>query len=121
MNKKEETNARLRYIRALERFSKTVVSYLSKAQEITKEGYDKKIANALKLLERTQKMPLYKSELQELEQLRAKMRSKIFSAEKIEEIKKDILYSANQLEKSRNFKRYKKPKHSKSTLDEWEN
>ncbi len=120
MNKKEESAARLRYIRALERFSKAIVSYLSKAEDISKEGYAKKIKNAAKLLERAQKMPLYKGELQELEKLVAKMRGYVDAENEIEEIKKDVLYSANQLEKSKNFKRYKKPKHSKSELEEWE-
>ena len=120
MNKKEENAARLRYIRALERFSKGIVSYLSKSDALSKEGYAKKIANGLKLLERAQKMPLYKGELQELEKLVDKMRSYVESETAIDDIKKDILYSANQLEKSKNFKRYKKPKHSKNDLDEWE-
>ena len=120
MNKKEENAARLRYVRALERFSKGIISYLSKSDTLSKEGYAKKVANGSKLLDRAQKMPLYKGELQELEKLVDKMRSYIHSEAKIEDVKKDILYSANQLEKSKNFKKYKKPKHSKSDLDEWE-
>ncbi len=119
MNKKEENAARLRYIRALERFSKGIVSYLSKVEEITKEGYEKKIKNAQTLLQRATKMPLYKGELQELEKLVDKMQQYANENDKeIEEIKKDLLYSANQLEKSKNFKKYKKPKHSKSAFDE---
>ena len=120
MNKKEENTARLRYIRALERFSKGIVSYLSKSEALSKEGYAKKVANGLKLLERAQKMPLYKGELQDLEKLTEKMRGYVQSEVNIEDIKKDVLYSANQLEKSKNFKKYKKPKHSKSDLDGWE-
>ena len=120
MNKKEQNAARLRYIRALERFSKSIVSYLSKAQNITKEGYAKKVANASKLLDRAQKTPLYKGELQDLEKIVQKMRSSATSEDEMEEIKKEILYSVNQLEKSRNFKKYKKPKHAKGALEEWE-
>ena len=120
MNKKEENAARLRYVRALERFSKGIVAYLSKSAELSKEGYAKKVANGLKLLDRAQKIPLYKGELQELEKLVDKMRGYAQSETDIEDIKKDVLYSANQLEKSKNFKKYKKPKHSKSDLEEWE-
>ncbi len=120
MNKKEENAARLRYIRALERFSKGIVSYLSKSDALSKEGYVKKIANGSKLLDRAQKVPLYKGELQDLERLVEKMREYSQSEKEIEEIKKEILYNANQLEKSKNFKKYKKPKHSKKNLEEWE-
>jgi len=31
-----------------------------------------------------------------------------------------LLYSANQLEKSKNAKKYKKEKHSRSKFEEWE-
>ncbi len=120
MNKKEESAARLRYIRALERFSQGIVSYLSKSESLSKEGYAKKVAKGSKLLDRTQKVVLYKGELQDLQKLVDKMCAYVQSDKEIEEIKKDILYSANQLEKSKNFKRYKKPKHSKNDLEEWE-
>ena len=121
MNKKEENAARIRYIRALERFSKSIVSYLSKVETATKEGYIKKIKNASKLLDRAVAVTLYKGEFQDLEKLVNTMR--IFASDdskQIEDIKKEVLYAANQLEKSKNFKKYKKPKHAKGALDEWE-
>ena len=120
MNKKEENAARLRYIRVLERFSKGIVAYLSKSDALSKEGYAKKVANGAKLLDRAQKVSLYKGELQDLEKLVEKMRGYVQSESDIEDIKKDVLYSVNQLEKSKNFKKYKKPKHSKSDWQEWE-
>ena len=120
MNKKEENAARLRYIRALERFAKGIVSYLSKSDALSIEGYARKVANGSKLLDRAQKVALYKGELQDLEKLVEKMRGYAYSETEIEDIKKDVLYSANQLEKSKNFKKYKKPKHSKSDWQEWE-
>ncbi len=121
MNKKEENAVRVRYVRALERFSKSIVSYLSKVESATKEGYAKKVKNASKLLDRAMRIALYKGELQDLEKLVEKMRLYASNEEKeIEDIKKEILYAANQLEKSKNFKKYKKPKHAKGALDEWE-
>jgi len=120
MNKKEQNAIRLRYIRALERFSKGILSYLAKSDTLSKEGYKKKVENGLKLLNRAQKAPLYKGELQDLERLVIKICDYANGSSEIEEIKKDILYSANQLEKSKNFKKYKKPKHSKRGLEEWE-
>jgi len=64
-----ENASRLRYIRALERFHKSIISYLSNAPDLTKEGYSKKIKNALKLLNRVEAVALYKGELQDLEKL----------------------------------------------------
>lgn len=111
---------RLRYIRALERFSKGIISYLSNTAELTHEGYDKKITNSLKLLERVEAADLYKGELKDLETLVKKMISYKESQEDIENIKEELLYSANQLEKSKNARRYKKDKHSNSKYSEWE-
>ena len=120
-SKKAIDNAnRLRYIRALERFHKSVVSYLSNNSEVTKERYDKKIDNALKLYNRVDEVPLYKRELQELQKLVKKMIDYKESQEEIQKIQDDLLYSSNQLDKSKNARRYKKEKHSKSKFEEWD-
>jgi len=115
-----ENSNRLRYVRALQRFQKSVLSYLSNSEELTKEKYDKKIDNALKLLNRVEPSQLYKGELQELENHVKKMIAFKESECSSEEIKADLLYSANQLEKSKNAKKYKKEKHSRSKFEEWE-
>ena len=115
-----ENSNRLRYVRALQRFHKSVLSYLSNSDELTKEKYDKKIDNSLKLLKRVEESQLYKGELQELQTLVKKMIEYKNSDEDIENIKDEILYSVNQLEKSKNARRYKKDKHSKSKYDDWE-
>ncbi len=120
MGKKEQDAKRLRYIRALERFTKSITNYLFKSQNLNKEGFIKKVANAKKLLDRAEVVALYKEEYKALEQLTQNILSYQESDEAIEDIKKDILYRANQIEKSKNFKKYKKPKHSKSALDEWD-
>jgi len=51
---------RLRYIRALERFHKSIISYLMNTPELSKKGFIKKIDNALKLLNRIDEIDLYK-------------------------------------------------------------
>ncbi len=109
---------RLRYIRALERFHKGMVSYLMNTEELTHKGFNKKIENSLKLLNRTQEMALYKGELQDLQKLVKKMISYKESDEDVENIKEELLYSSNQLDKSKNAKRYKKDKHTNSKSDE---
>ncbi|MEN4053570.1 MULTISPECIES: hypothetical protein [Sulfurimonas] len=115
-----ENSNRLRYVRALERFHKSITSYLSNTPELTKERYNKKIDNALKVYNRVDEIALYKGELQDLQKLVKKMIAYKESDETIENIKEDLLYSSNQLDKSKNARRYKKDKHSKAKYEEWE-
>ena len=115
-----ENSNRLRYIRALERFHKSLISYLMNTSDLTMERFVKKIENALKVLKRVEEVALYKGELQDLQKLVKKIIAFKDSEKSIEEIKDDILYSSNQLDKSKNAKRYKKDKHTNSKYDEWE-
>ena len=115
-----ENSNRLRYVRALERFYKSVLAYLSTTQELTSESYNKKITNSLKILQRVEEVALYKGDLQDLQKLVKKMISYKDSDKDINEIKEDILYASNQLDKTKNARRYKKDKHSQSKYDDWE-
>jgi len=115
-----ENATRLRYVRALERFHKGIVSYLSTASNISKEGYDKKIENSLKVLQRVDEIALYKGELQDLQKLVKKIIAYKDSDKDVTDIKEEILYESNQLDKSKNARRYKKDKHSNSKYEEWE-
>lgn len=115
-----ESSTRLRYIRALERFHKGIISYLSNTPELKKEGFDKKIDNSLKLLNRVEEIALYKGELQDLQKLVKKIISYKDSQNNIQEIKDDILYGSNQLDKSKNARRYKKDKHTSDKYQDWE-
>ena len=120
-SKKVVDNAtRLRYIRALERFHKSMISYLLNTSELTHKGFNKKLVNALKLLNRIDEIPLYKGELQELQKLVKKITTYKDSEKEIQEIKDEITYASNQLDKSKNAKRYKKDKHNSSQFDDWE-
>jgi len=111
---------RLRYIRALERFHKSIISYLMNTPELTHKGFNKKLDNALKLLNRIDEIPLYKGELQELQKLVKKIITYKESEKEVSEIKDEIIYASNQLDKSKNAKRYKKDKHTSSQFDDWE-
>ncbi len=111
---------RLRYIRALERFHKSIISYLLNTPELSKKGFHKKIENALKLLNRIDEIDLYKGELKDLQNLVKKIASLKDSDKEIEDIKEEIIYSSNQLDKNRNAKRYKKDKHINSKYSDWE-
>lgn len=120
-SKKAIDNAhRLRYIRALERFHKGIVSYLMNTPELTHKGFDKKIENSLKLLNRIEEIDLYKGELKDLQILVKKMISYKDSSEDMENIKDDLIHNSNLLDKSKNARRYKKDKHANAKFDEWE-
>jgi len=111
---------RLRYIRALERFHKGMISYLMNTPELTHKSFNKKIDNSLKLLNRIDEVDLYKGELKDLQILVKKMIGYKDSQEDIENIKEELLHSSNQLDKNKNARRYKKDKHSNAMFDEWE-
>lgn len=118
-NKAIENSNRLRYIRGLERFHKSIISYLLNTPELKKEGYLKKIDNALKVLQRVQEVALYKGELQDLQTLVKKIIFLKESDKDIEDIKDEVLYASNQLDKNKNARRYKKDKHVNSKYDDW--
>lgn len=111
---------RLRYIRALERFHKSMISYLMNTPELSIKGFQKKLDNALKLLNRIEEIDLYKGELKDLQNLVKKITALKESEKSIEDIKDEILYNSNQLDKNKNAKRYKKDKHTSTKYSDWE-
>ena len=119
-SKKIENTQRLRYIRVLERFSSSIVNYLFKSEEVSKEVFDKKVDNNKKYLDRVEAIALYKGEYSDLEKLVEKIVAYRNSEEDIETIKDDVLYSSNQIEKSMNRRRYKKDKHAGDKFKEWD-
>lgn len=119
-NKREDNTKRLRYIRVLERFTSSITNYLTKVDEPTKEVFDKKVDNNRRYLDRIEKIALYKGEFNDLEKLVEKIIAFRDSEEDINEIKRVVLYSANQIEKSVNQRQYKKDKHTSSQFKDWE-
>lgn len=115
-----DNSNRLRYIRALERFHKSINSYLANSDDLSKEKFVKKVENGLKLLNKVEEVQLYKGELQDLESLVKKIIAYKQSDLDIEKIKEDVTYTSNQIEKSKNARRYKKDKHSQSKYKDWE-
>lgn len=115
-----DNSNRLRYIRALERFHKSINSYLANSDHLSKEKFVKKVENGLKLLNKVEEVQLYKGELQDLESLVKKIIAYKQSDLDIEKIKEDVTYTSNQIEKSKNARKYKKDKHSQSKYKDWE-
>ncbi len=111
---------RLRYIRALERFHKSITGFLSTNADISKESYTKKIDANLKMLQRVEEVALYKGDLQDLQKLIKKAVEFQASDKDMDEIKDEILYASNQLDKTKNARRYKKDKYSQSKYSDWE-
>ena len=119
MSNKIESSIRLKYIRVLERFLKSVVAYLSIPEGVTKEGFNKKIENNLKYFQKTQSVALYKGEFSDLESLVKEIIAKANNDDSIEELKNEILYKSNKLEKTKNNRKYKKDKHKAEKFNEW--
>ncbi len=117
---KADNAKRLRYIRILERFSQSIITYLFKSDTLSKEVYDKKVDSNIRYLERTEAVPLYKSDYSDLEALIHKMIAYRNGESDMEEIKTELLYQANQIEKSMNRRRYKKDKHGSDMFKDWE-
>jgi len=115
-----ENSTRLRYIRSLERFHKSMISYFLNTPALTHKGLNKKLENNIKLLNRIEEIALYKGELQDLQTLVKKMISFKDSEKDVDDIKEELLYASNQLDKSKNSRRYKKDKHANAKYDEWE-
>jgi len=118
--KKEANSKRLRYIRILERFTRSIINYLLKSDTLCKEGFDKKVDNNLRYLNRVESVVLYKGAFSELEAMAEQMVQFRNSDESIETIRNRLLYTANQLEKNMNSKKYKKDKHTAKKFEEWE-
>lgn len=118
--KKVENAMRLRYIRVLERFMRSISTFLLKSDEVTKEVFDKKIDNNRRYLDRTEPVALYKGELTDLERVVKRMIGLRESDKAIDAIRSELLYEVNQLEKRINDRRYKKDKHTKDKFKDWE-
>ena len=114
-----ESSNRLRYVRALERFHKSITSYFLSGAELSFEVYTKKIDAALKVFSRVESVDLYKGDLKELETLIKKMIEYRESELDIQEIKEGVMQASNHLDKSKNSKKYKKDKHANSKYDDW--
>ena len=62
---------------------------------------------------------MYKGEFSDLETLVKEIIVKANSDASIEELKNEILYKSNKLEKTKNNRKYKKDKHKGEKFSEW--
>lgn len=118
--KKLEESQRLRYIRLLERTANSIVIFVQKSEVLSFETLSKRVTSKLDLLNKGTKVALRKGDYLDLESFVYALPEKIASSESIETLKQQIVYEYNQLQKRANAKKYKKNKHAKSYLHEWE-
>jgi hypothetical protein len=122
VDKRAQDAKRLKYVRLLERFVRSVIGYLAKEENTTFGGFKGKVTKQARLLDVASKEELYKEEMVMLEAFVQKLRSA--AAEECEDfprLKEALLYHSNQLEKQKKQRKYKKEKHrGSSRFEEWE-
>ena len=121
MDKRVQETKRLKYIRLLERFVRSVIGYLVKEENASFGGFKAKVTKQARLLDVAPKEELYKEEMVMLENFVDKLRSSASAeCEDFASLRDELLYQSNQLEKQKNKRKYKKDKHHSSKFEEWE-
>lgn len=120
MSTKVQNSGRVKYLRLLERFVYSISRTLSKSPDLSRESFDKKVDRGREYLSRCEKIDLYKTELLRLEECATKIFEYRESEKGMDEIRDEILRLVNLYEKERSNRRYKKEKHKKRELEEWE-
>ena len=112
---------RLKYVRALERFKRSVAGYLIKDEGRGFEGLKARIAKQKGFLDQVEAADLYKEEFTRLEAF-VKMLLRLLDQEQedYDSLKAELLHHLNQLHKDKNRKKYRKEKHAKAKFSEWE-
>jgi len=117
--KREDSSARLKYVRLLDRFLYSIVSFLSKGEDKSIEQFRAKVKSSRKHLDAMEAQMLYREELLQLQKCVFRIYELSDSEESIENIKKEVLKSANLLDKNRQSKKHKREKNLKIDLEEW--
>jgi hypothetical protein len=119
--KQQQETQRLKYVRVLERFVRSVIGYLVKEDESTFEGFVARVEKQYEFVKKVEPVALYKTELQEVEHLVQELLNVAdHECEDFDKLRDDLLHKSNQLHKNKNQKKYKKDKHSKKKFKEWE-
>lgn len=119
--KQIEETQRLKYVRVLERFVRSVIGYLVKEEETDFEGFQARVAKQYEFLKKVEPQYLYKAEFQTIERLVQELLNRADQeCENFKKLREDMLHLSNQLHKDKNQKRYRKDKHSKKKFKEWD-
>lgn len=122
MSQKQQDEAqRLKYVRVLERFVRSVIGYLVKEEETDFEGYQARVAKQYEFLKKVEPVYLYKEEFQMIERLVQQLLNVAdHECEDFKKLREDLLRQSNLLHKTKNQKRYKKDKHQKGKFKDWD-
>ena len=115
--KQIEKYKRTKYIRELERFLNRIVSYVQKEQNLDKEQFQAYVDEIFKPLEKIEKVRFngpYHTHLERFVEQSANLPTTDLQ---MDEIKKEILHSANQLQKTKRKKNFKTQKHKGKQFD----
>lgn len=112
---------RLKYVRVLERFVRSVIGYLVKEDDIDFLGFQARVAKQYEFLKKVEPVYLYKEEFQITERfVQQLLNVSERECEDFDKLKEDLLHQSNVIHKTKNQKRYKKDKHSKKKFKDWD-
>jgi len=115
--KQIEKYKRTKYTRELERFLNRIVSYVSKHEELDKERFQSYVDEIFKPLEDIETVRFNSPYLLHLERFVEQSANLPTTDLEMDEIKKEILHSANQLQKTKRKKNFKTQKHKGKQFD----
>lgn len=108
---------RTKYTRELERFLNRIVSLLNKKEDIDKEAFKEFTDKIFKPLEGIEQVRLDSPYLNQLETFVEKCANLPYSEKEMDEIKKEILHGANQLQKTKRMQNHAGVKHKGKFYD----
>ncbi len=115
--KQMEKYKRTKYTRELERFLNRIVGYVSKNDELRKEDFSNYIDLIFEPLENIEKVLLNSPYLTHLEKFVEKIANLPLSDMEMDEIRKEILHGANQLQKTKRRQNKNSIKHKGKLYD----
>ncbi|MGP1561400.1 MAG: hypothetical protein ACTTIC_04840 [Helicobacteraceae bacterium] len=117
----KENSVRLKYVRLLQRFNKSIYAWLKNTQNPTYTGFAAKVSEALKYLDLMEQKPqIFNKDLALLEKTVEKIKNLVVAPADadFEATKSLVLKELNYLDKQKNKKKYKRQKEQRS-IDEF--
>lgn len=119
--KQKDEAQRLKYVRVLERFVRSVIGYLVKEEDVNFEGFQARVAKQYEFVKKVDPVHLYKEEFQLVERfVQQLVNTADHECEDFDKLREALLHQSNLIHKNKNQKRYKKDKHSKNKFKDWD-
>ncbi len=110
-DKQKEKYKRTRYTRELERFLNRIVNFVSKKEDLEKSEFKIFVDRIFEPLEGIEKVMLNSNYLKALERYVEKCANLPQSDQEMDDIKKEVLHGANQLQKTKRMQNRNAVKH----------